>query len=61
VNVIVQQPLVSGGGVSAACVKAGDAHFEEIMAPKIALIASFVTPVDNSISYERRANRTIFL
>jgi len=27
-NVIVQQPLVSSGVVFAACVKAGDAHFE---------------------------------
>jgi len=27
-NVIVQQLLVSGGVVSAACIKAGAAHFE---------------------------------
>jgi len=49
-NIIVQQLLVSGGVVFAACVKASNTHFDS----DIALLASFVTAVDNS------SNSTIF-
>jgi len=34
-NVIVQQPLVSGGAVSVACVQAGGAHFDEFFTPTL--------------------------
>ena len=46
----MQQPLVSGGVVFAACVKAGDAHF--VVDSNFVLLASFVTAVDSSSSYE---------
>jgi len=47
-----QQPLVSGGIVFAACVKAGVHILNKVFDTDIALIASFVTAVDNSSSYE---------
>jgi len=48
----VQQPLVCGGGVSAAFVKAGGDIFNKVFYSNIALVASFVTAVGNSKSNE---------
>jgi len=55
VNVIVQQPLVglSGAVVSAACTNAGDVNFKVFDSNTcIALLASFVTAVNNPSSYD---------
>jgi len=52
VNVIVQQPLASSGVVFAACVGASEEHFEQSFYSSIVLLASFVTVVKYSSSYE---------
>ena len=48
----MQQPLVSSDVVFAACVKASDAHLNKVFDSDTVLLASFVTVVDSSSSYE---------